>query len=155
MFYIYTLSDPNTNEVRYVGKTTNITRRYYLHKTESKTGVTHKSKWFAKLLMEGRKPTLEIVDIVDTNWQFWESYWISQFKSWGFDLCNLTNGGDGVVEWTEDMKRNMSKKKKGCSVWNRGIPMSEEAKLKLSKAKLGCESAFKGKKHTEQFKIEK
>jgi len=24
-------------------------------------------------------------------------YWISQFKAWGFDLTNLTDGGDCVI----------------------------------------------------------
>jgi hypothetical protein len=29
------------------------------------------------------------------EWGFWEIYWINQFKTWGFELKNLTNGGDG------------------------------------------------------------
>ena len=29
----------------------------------------------------------------ENNWQFWETYWIAQFKNWGFNLTNLTSGG--------------------------------------------------------------
>jgi hypothetical protein len=30
------------------------------------------------------------------EWMFWETY-ISQFKTWGFDLINYTNGGGGCT----------------------------------------------------------
>ncbi len=42
--YIYTLSDPNTNEVRYVGKTINIKRRYKQHLYD-KRQTSHKNSW--------------------------------------------------------------------------------------------------------------
>jgi group I intron endonuclease len=153
MFIIYTLKDPLTNEIRYVGKTVNIKRRLYLHIAEAKTSKTYKAKWINKLLNSGTRPILEILDVIyDNNWDFWEEYWILQMKSWGFNLCNLTNGGDGVKTWSEEMRHNMSKIKKGCKVWNKDIPMTDITKHKISKAKTGTVSGFKNKKHTDEFK---
>ena len=69
---IYTLIDPRDNQVRYVGKTNNIKR----------------------LIRNDYKPIIEILDEVDeAEWEFWEKYWICQFKAWGFDLVNATDGG--------------------------------------------------------------
>ena len=40
-------------------------------------------------------PVIEVLDIVDDNeWIFWEQYWISLLKSWGFNLVNSTLGGE-------------------------------------------------------------
>lgn len=156
MVTIYSLKDPLTNEIRYVGKTVNVKRRMYLHIAEAKTSKTHKAKWVNKLLESGVKPILEILEVVDDDcWEFWEKYWISQMRSWGFKLCNLTGGGDGVKFWSEEMKINMSKIKKGCSVWNKGIGMSDNAKQLLSNSKKGQVSWFKNKTHTTEFKEEK
>ena len=156
MFYIYTLTDPNTSEVRYVGKTNNLRRRMYLHIAETKTSKTHKANWIKSLIDKNQKPVMDVLEICnEDDWVFLESYWISQFRCWGFNLCNLTNGGDGVKMWTDEMRKKMSEVKTGCEVWNKGVPMSDIVKEKLSKAKIGCESAFKGKSHTDEFKISK
>jgi hypothetical protein len=94
--YIYTLSDPMTNEVRYVGKCNNPKERYKAHLNKARDKNTHKRNWINKLRDFGLKPTFEIIDIVPiNNWHFWERYWISQFKTWGFKLMNYTDGGDG------------------------------------------------------------
>lgn len=39
--YIYTLSDPMTNKVRYVGKTDNINARYRLHIRKNEGAQSH------------------------------------------------------------------------------------------------------------------
>jgi hypothetical protein len=65
-FYIYTLKDPETQEVKYVGKTKNL------------------------------KPIIEVLDIgSEENINELEIYWIAQLKAWGFNLTNMTDGGDG------------------------------------------------------------
>lgn len=50
-----------------------------------------------------------------SDWVFWEQYWISQFKTWGFKLTNETNGGEGTYGRivSDDTKLRMSKAKKG------------------------------------------
>jgi len=92
---IYTLTDPNTNEIRYVGKSNNPTKRFYKHYKYCEHR-THKNNWINKLISEGKKPILDIIDTVPINeWVFWEMYWIEQMKVWGFKLVNGTIGGEG------------------------------------------------------------
>lgn len=96
MVYIYTLSD--STGIRYVGKTNNIKIRYKNHINESirhNRVNNYRTNWIMSLINKGEFPIIEIIDIVDTSdWMFWEIFWISQFKSWGFDLVNSTLGGE-------------------------------------------------------------
>jgi excinuclease UvrABC nuclease subunit len=64
--YIYTLSDPINNEVRYVGKSDNIEKRYKKHITEYRNR-THKEQWIKGLKDLGYFPILEIIDYVPKN----------------------------------------------------------------------------------------
>jgi len=85
VIYIYSLIDPDTNEVRYIGKTSNIKRRYYEHTTNIKSN-SHKSNWIRKLHTDGKSPILNIIEECNYgDWELREKYWISQFN-------NLTNG---------------------------------------------------------------
>ena len=96
--YIYTLTDPETNMVRYVGKANNIKQRYSAHLNRARKHQIHKKNWIASLRKKKLKPIIDIIDIVPIkDWTFWETYWISQFKTWGFDLINYTNGGEGCT----------------------------------------------------------
>lgn len=123
---IYILIDPITNKVRYVGKANNITQRYRAHLNRARKHQIHKKNWIEQLKKEGLKPIIEIIDIVPIdNWIFWEKYWISQFKTWGFDLINYTNGGDGCTFG------NQTSFKKGHKLWlNKNH--TEETKKKIS-----------------------
>ncbi len=105
---IYILIDPETNEVRYVGKTTNLKKRLNRHLNESKKSTSsHKKAWIKGLLKKGLEPQIQIIDEVKGDeWRFWEKYWIEQMKSWEFNLTNETDGGDGVD--------------KGSTPWNKG-----------------------------------
>ncbi len=96
--YIYTLSTKESpDNIRYVGYTQNPSKRikrhinkYYLNQKD------HKARWLKKVIEEGQTPILEIVDVIDKNdWEFWEQYWICQFRGWGFNLTNLAPGGNG------------------------------------------------------------
>lgn len=95
--YIYALSDINGN-IRYIGKTSYLKQRLYSHIKECRTKrINHKINWIKSLLKKGEKPLISILDEVDSNhWQFWECFWIEQFKQWGFNLTNQTKGGDGL-----------------------------------------------------------
>ncbi len=95
---IYTLTDPRTNEIRYVGKANNITERYRAHLNRARDHQTHKRNWVNSLRKLGLKPIINVIDIVPINeWVFWETYWVHQFKAWGFKLTNATDGGDGLT----------------------------------------------------------
>lgn len=111
--YIYTLSDIN-GDIRYIGKTSYLKQRLYSHIKECRTKkVNHKINWIKSLLKKGEKPIISILDEVDSNyWQFWECFWIEQFKQWGFNLTNQTNGGDGLHGYKHsDVSINKMKQK--------------------------------------------
>jgi predicted GIY-YIG superfamily endonuclease len=97
--YIYILQDPDTMDVRYVGKTTNPKKRLYQHtnkRVQEYSRRRYLSNWLLKLLNCNKKPIMTIIDQTDNDWKQLEIYWIEQFKNWGFKLVNLTIGGDGV-----------------------------------------------------------
>lgn len=95
---IYILIDPETQQVRYVGKANNVSERYKAHLNRARNHQIHKLNWINSLKRKGLKPIIEVVDIVPIDeWVFWETYWIAQFKSWGFNLINYTIGGDGAT----------------------------------------------------------
>jgi group I intron endonuclease len=139
--FIYTLTDPNTKQVRYVGKTGDIKTRFERHINESKNStLSHKKAWVNSLLNKNKEPIIEVIDVVDINeWQFWETYWISQFKTWGFYLTNMTHGGDGFSC--------------GSIPWNKYISgyhiHSDEYKRDLSLKYSGTKNPCYGKKASE------
>lgn len=95
--HIYSLSDPTTGEIRYIGKAKKVSQRINEHICESRTGKerSHKINWINSLLENRTKPVLEVIDTVPLEeWVFWEMFYISLFKSWGFNLTNGTQGGD-------------------------------------------------------------
>lgn len=115
--FIYILIDPLTNHVRYVGKANDPKERFKGHMKESlkknkddEIIQNHKINWINKLKIKNLSPVLEIVDeVLDSEWRFWETHYISLYKSWGFDLVNLTNGGDGFSDPTGEIGKRISK----------------------------------------------
>lgn len=138
---IYTLAHPITLEVRYVGKTsTSLNLRYNTHVDKSKHKRTHKDCWIQSLLAKGLKPVLEILEECDEdNWIEREVYWISQMKTWGFNLVNHTEGGEGHSGYkkgpmSEEQKRKISESKKGIRTII--IDFTDEVRAKIGKSKM-------------------
>lgn len=69
--------------------------RFKVHLRESKYKRTKKEKWIFSLIKKNEYPIIEILDNVEGDGNFFEIYWIEQFKVWGFSLLNGTIGGDG------------------------------------------------------------
>lgn len=125
--YIYKISDELGN-VRYIGKSNNPRRRLYQHINDKSN--LHKFNWLNSIIKRGSKPIIEIIEKVSVDiWQEREIYWIAKFKEDGFDLINLTLGGEGGngMKHTEESKQSMSKSKKG-------IKLSEEHRKSISEA---------------------
>lgn len=123
---IYGLIDPNDGHVKYIGKTSNIKKRLseHINTTLKKNKLTKKEAWIKSLINKNLKPEIFEIDAINNKeWKFWEQHYICLFKSWGFDLKNLTDGGDG---WES-----------GNVPWNKGIPHTKEFKERLSKLKIG------------------
>jgi hypothetical protein len=90
--YIYSLSDKNG--VRYIGQTSNIIKRYKEHLYESNL-KRYKSNYLYNWINSVNKEiTIELIDEVPTSDRdYWEQWYITLFKVWGFKLVNGTSGG--------------------------------------------------------------
>jgi hypothetical protein len=138
--YIYTLSDPTTNEIRYVGKTDYPDKRYKQH-LNSRLNNTYKEQWIFGLKDKGFVPKFEILDIVEkSEWVYWEQYWICQIKQWGFRLTNIGIGGEGG-NCTLETRKKISDSKKG-SQSRLGSKWTEEQRITII-------SKLTGKKQSE------
>jgi hypothetical protein len=103
---IYTLKDPITNEIRYVGRTrkSKLYNRLSEHMSMGKSNHnTYKKNWIKKLIKLNQKPIIEEVETLSCSWEQSheaEKYWINQFISWGFKLVNLEDRGAGGYKRT-------------------------------------------------------
>ena len=93
---VYTLEDPRDGLVKYIGVTKNPKKRLWQHLHENENNK--KCAWIKKLKSLELVPIFRELDITDEcNYHWVERYWICQFKSWGFELKNMTDGGDGTL----------------------------------------------------------
>jgi hypothetical protein len=144
--YLIENIEPNTNKV-YIGKTKD------LHKNNRK----NHHRW--KL---GKQIIYTYIDQVNSlerkDWEPIESYWIEQFKQWGFEVINKNKGGGGPEYLTNEQKDKIKNKN------NRGLKISlnkerankisislkdykksDSHKANLSKAKQGISCPHKWK----------
>jgi len=110
---VYALVDPSTNEIRYIGKSSQGIKRAYHHKKASNLKViTHKTNWIKKLISNGLDYNVQILEICnDADHVIQrEIYWIKFYRDIGTNLTNLTDGGEGNVGWnpSEEIRKNMS-----------------------------------------------
>lgn len=121
--YIYSLKDPETNEIRYIGKTTNIKTRLKAHITRSKHNTYHSARWVQSVIKRGLKPIIELVEeCTEDNWVEREKHWIAYYRE-RFDLTNVLDGGEGgfIVtragsKWTDKQRENNRKARLGVSI---------------------------------------
>lgn len=129
--YIYGLYDPRNQNLRYIGKTNNVRKRFHGHMHENLN--THKSNWIANLKRNGLNPILKIIEEIqddgdDEKWQQREIYWIQKSLDDGHALTNLDSGGNSGYTKSEETKKKIS-------VSNTGKKRSEETKRRISVAK--------------------
>lgn len=149
-YKIYTLNDPDTKEVRYVGKTSqSLKRRLAQHIRETYKVRNYKTNWIKQILFKGKLPEIKLLDETNNNWQELEIYWIAQMKYWGFKLTNMTDGGDGnnnqVFSKETLLKKSLALKgrkrpkevREKISKSHKGKKLSEKTKQKLRLANLG------------------
>lgn len=116
----------------YVGETS---------KTLKKRLNDHKRKY-------GNHIKIELLEEVE-DWRFWESYWIYQFKAWGYILTNKNNGGGGCEKGTP--KHTFESRKK-IGEPRKGKPLSIETRLKQSISNKGI-SRNKGNSYAKGHKL--
>ena len=67
-------------------------------------------------------------------------------------LCNLTDGGEGTLNVSPEVRKIISESRKGVRNLPIGYKRSAEFCKKVSESKKGMISSFKGKTHTEETK---
>jgi len=111
--HIYTLSDPDSGFVRYVGKAKNIRQRFYLHLYEVKKRFinTKKNAWIKHLLNLGKEPVIEVLEVIESEneneWKDAEKFWITTLRFLGLDLTNLCDGGEGLSNPSKETREKI------------------------------------------------
>lgn len=131
-YQIYSLSEPDTCKIRYIGFTSqSLNKRLKEHLKDNRK--THRRSWIESLKKRNLVPVIDNIEhCTSDNWKELEIYWISQFKYWGFDLVNMTCGGDGIVGYkytTEQRKRNSER--------NKNKILTEETRRRISESTKG------------------
>ena len=111
LVYIYTLIDPISKEVKYIGKANSYHRRYISHLNDAiKQSRIKKQKvsiWIKELLDKNLKPDMEVIEVAnESNWQERERYWIAEYRKKG-NILNIHKGGTGL-DYNEEMRKKKS-----------------------------------------------
>ncbi len=91
--FVYKIFHPSSNKI-YIGKTNDLKARFAKHLSNKRT--TKLTSWIKSLKNENFKPIMELIEEVpDIDWQPYEVYWISYYRSiYGFDrVLNHSAGG--------------------------------------------------------------
>ena len=130
---IYELIDPRDELPRYIGYTKlDLSIRLKRHFRASCN--QHKVNWFNLLRSQGLKPIISLIEKVPNGkHKFFERYWISQYRTWGFDLLNATIGGDGIDDPSGKIAKLIGDRQRGVP----NKPISEETRNKLRLSQLG------------------
>lgn len=116
---IYTLSDPLTGDVRYVGRTVNpLERRLREHINTARRGTLKdkaKEEWIVALHEQGLKPIIALIDEAClSTYRAAEKRWVAHYRLMFADLLNIKCGGDGgmgghFVVWTPELDAMLGK----------------------------------------------
>lgn len=154
---IYSLDCPITGEIKYIGKTIkSLNNRLSGHIVDSRRDRRKVSNWIKSLMGKGLKPNICLIEETE-NWEFEEQFYISYFRFLGFNLKNLSSGGEVGsigVKWSVEQRKKLSESLKGrivseatrkkLSISKKGIkygPMKEYHKKKISEANKGKKMA--------------
>lgn len=147
--FIYALICPDTNIVRYVGKTTigftRIRQHWYDYKATKSATSYKKICWVRKLKKQNKVFKVKYLEYCESEIQLneCEKYWISFYKQTNH-LLNHTDGGEVSYRhsYTDEEKKAISEK-------NKIIFNKPEIKEKMRNLALG-NTFRKGKKYTKQ-----
>lgn len=130
--FIYALKEPETGEIRYIGKANDPQKRFLAHLRREESN--HRVCWIKKLLQAGKQPQLEIIDEIPFEyWQQLEVAYIEFFKESGCRLVNGTLGGDESLgaKASEETRRKLSeahKRIKKSPEWEEKVRLSHVGK---------------------------
>jgi hypothetical protein len=145
--------------------------KVYIGKTKTSRKLAHKYKF-------GSQITYDCIDEISSvdrkDWVPLESYWIHQFKQWGFDVLNKNEGGGGPEAHSEKTKQKMkenspingksrskeiknkiSNSNKGKNGKPKGFITSDETKFKISNSNKGNTHSLETKQKISDLKKDK
>lgn len=128
-YFVYSLSDPRTLEIRYIGKTVaSLSTRLsqHIYAAMHNKWASHVNNWVKSLVNVGHRPIINAISVVSDKHllEKEEIRLIEYYKARGARLVNLTKGGDGAP----------------------GRILCEASLLKMSKSHLGQPGYWTGKK---------
>ena len=135
MVTIYSLIDPDSRKIRYIGQTrVGLVDRLRGHIHNAlKFSHTRKSKWIQSLADIGLKPEIVSIEKTDeNNCDDREDYWICYYRSLGYNLLNILPGGK---QWKSFAK--LSKAISDSLRGRQGRPIGQEERRRISERQLG------------------
>jgi hypothetical protein len=154
--YFYVLKDPLTLEIKYVGRTVNISVRYrqHIHSGRCEGKKDKKGSWIKSLLNKNLKPVMDIIEVHET-------YEINFIKNREMELiaeysktCDLKNQRDLVdngYEFSEESRQKMSNSQKG-NTNKKGKTLNAEQRHNCGNGRRGKPSGFINKLHSDVTK---
>lgn len=157
--YIYTLADPRTNEVRYVGKTFNLKQRLYGHMHFRGCWQRNKNScWIQSLKSNGLKPVIEVLETFPENdvsgFESAEQFWIQTLRFYGCRLTNMDSGGVTGRHRSIETRRLIGEySKKRVHTPETKAKISRSCKARMTpEVKSKFIASWRGRKHTEETK---
>ena len=137
--FIYTLADPITLIVRYVGKANDPEKRLSDHMAPPHINEkSRKSHWLKKLRTQNLKPILNVIESVNKSiWEESERKWIAYYRSQpnGHLLTNIAPGGGGIGDGFKHKSETLLK----MSVAHKGSTHTPEARANISLHRMGIQ----------------
>lgn len=148
---IYVLRDPDTSEVRYVGRSSlwmGRPRYHIAHAAKrspdgSWVSELYVHRWIRMLLEVGKEPSIDVIeelnrtDDVNDRLNEAERRWIAKLREEGCQLTNMTDGGMGMLGY-----RHTEKAKIAIGAAALGREFSEESCRKISEALIGNQNCL-------------
>ncbi len=97
-YLIYGLTDPRTEQVRYIGKSTIGMRRPREHGRKGRSNAKCKN-WLKSLHAKGLKFGIVVLEVCENEESLnpAECRWIAYGRAENWELTNMTNGGEGTT----------------------------------------------------------
>ncbi len=131
--YIYSLTDPNTNLIRYIGMSRRPYRRFRDYMCARGGHTVHMRNWLNSLKRAGQAPLFEIIDeCSEEDCDKTEIKWIAAFRGADYPLINSTAGGEGRFTHSLEVRKHLSEVAKMQG--RRPPPRSAEALARIAEA---------------------
>lgn len=129
---IYGLYDPDTDELRYIGKANDSAKRLKSHLSDSRRAKRPVCVWIAGLVAQCKAPVMRVIEIVpESEWKEAERRLIAEHRETA-NLLNLAPGGDMPSmtreQRVENARRMNAKVKASDPKWQRWVNTKRDMK---------------------------